>query len=156
FGSKLADGITSLQNRMEDWIGDMPEGYKVVKRMEMKSIPDSVMKGYEVGSGILGGIGDALNGFKLGNFNSNSGLGNIDKVGEVGKIRDSVDIASEDLKMMRELAEMQNIQNFVTLSPTVTVQTGDINNGYDIDTIIARIEQSMEEEIASSAEGVFV
>lgn len=56
---------------------------------------------------------------------------------------------------MRELAEMKNIQNFVSLQPTVSVQTGDINNGYDIDTIIGRIERSLNDEIASSAEGVY-
>ncbi|WP_053374256.1 hypothetical protein [Paenibacillus sp. FJAT-27812] len=80
---------------------------------------------------------------------------NINRVGEVGKINDTVDISSEDLKTMRELAEMKNIQNFVSLQPTVSVQTGDINNGYDIDTIIGRIERSLNEEIASSAEGVY-
>jgi len=80
---------------------------------------------------------------------------NIDRVGEVGKINDNVEISSEDLKTMRELAEMKNIQNFVSLQPTVSVQTGDINNGYDIDTIIGRIERSLNDEIASSAEGVY-
>jgi len=79
----------------------------------------------------------------------------IDKVGEVGKIRDTVDISSEDLKMMRELAEINAIQNFVTLTPTVNVRTGDIRNGYDVDTVIARIEASLTEQIASSAKGVY-
>jgi len=82
-------------------------------------------------------------------------ISNIDKVGEVGKIRDKVDISNEDLKAMRELAEMKSIQNFVTLTPTVQVRTGDIRNGYDVDTIIARIEESLTEQIASSAKGVY-
>ncbi|MFX3636265.1 MAG: hypothetical protein ACE3L7_29765 [Candidatus Pristimantibacillus sp.] len=81
--------------------------------------------------------------------------GNIDRVGEVGKINETVDISSEDLKTMRELAEMKNIQNFVSLQPSISVQTGDINNGYDIDTIIGRLERSLNDEIASSAEGVY-
>ena len=79
----------------------------------------------------------------------------VDKVDEVKKIRDTVDISSEDLKVMRELAEMKSIQNFVTLTPTVNVRTGDIRNGYDIDTIVARIRTTLEEEIASSAQGVY-
>ncbi|WP_341279357.1 hypothetical protein [Paenibacillus sp. FSL H8-0537] len=82
-------------------------------------------------------------------------IANVNKVDEVGKVNDTVDIASEDLKTMRELAEMKNIQNFVSLQPTVSVQTGDINNGTDIDTIISRIERSLNEQIASSAEGVY-
>lgn len=79
----------------------------------------------------------------------------ISRVDEVGKIKDKVDISSEDLKMMRELAEMKNIQNFVTLTPTVSVQTGDINTGDDIDTIIAQITDRLETQIASSAQGVY-
>ena len=81
--------------------------------------------------------------------------GTIDKVNKVGKIEDKVDISSEDLKTMRELAEMKSIQNFVSLTPTVQVTTGPVNNGADIDTIVARIEQTLEEEIAASAAGVY-
>ncbi|MNC81370.1 hypothetical protein D3C75_1344800 [compost metagenome] len=56
---------------------------------------------------------------------------------------------------MRELAEMKNIQNFVTLTPTVQVTTGDVNNGTDIDTIVARIEDVMTEQISTYASGVY-
>jgi tape measure domain-containing protein len=83
------------------------------------------------------------------------GISNIDRVGEVGKINDTVDISSEDLKTMRELAEMKNIQNFVSLTPTVQVQTGDINNGQDVDGIVAVIKETLETEIASSTEEVY-
>jgi hypothetical protein len=92
---------------------------------------------------------------KLNAIQGNYTIPNIDKVGEVGKIKDKVDISSEDLKMMRELAEMKNIQNFVTLTPTVQVTTGPVNKESDIDTIIARIETALTEQIASSAKGVY-
>ncbi|WP_158560603.1 tape measure protein [Paenibacillus contaminans] len=82
-------------------------------------------------------------------------VGKIGEVGEVGKINDTVDISSEDLKMMRELAEMKNIQNFVSLTPTVSVTTGDINNGEDADRIVARIQTMLTEQISSSAQGVY-
>jgi tape measure domain-containing protein len=79
----------------------------------------------------------------------------IDQVGEVGKIRDTVDISSEDLKMMRELAEMKSIQNFVSLRPSVRVQTGPISKDVDFDTVMAKIETVLTEQIASSAKGVY-
>ena len=105
-----------------------------------------------VGSDVLGSSGNDFNNFSnIGTDN----LGNIGRVGEVGKINHTVDISSEDLKTMRELAEMKSVQNFVTLTPTVSVQTGDITNGYDIDTIITRITNVLETEIVSSAEGVY-
>lgn len=80
---------------------------------------------------------------------------NIDKVREVGKINEKVEVSNEDLTIMRELAEIKNIQNFVSLQPTVSVQTGDINNGYDVDTVVERITQRLEEDIASSARGLY-
>jgi hypothetical protein len=80
---------------------------------------------------------------------------NIGKVDKVGKIEKEVDISSEDLKTMRELAEMKNIQNYVTLTPSVQVTTGDINNGMDIDTIVTRIEDLMTEQISTHASGVY-
>ena len=87
--------------------------------------------------------------------NIDDALSSIDHVGEVGKIGDTVDISSEDLKIMRELAEMKNIQNFVTLTPTVSVTTGDIRNGSDADTIVAKIKMMLEKDIASSASAVY-
>lgn len=79
----------------------------------------------------------------------------IGRVDEVGKIQNSVEVDSEDLKMMRELAEMKNIQNFVSLTPTVSVQTGDVRQESDINTIVSRIETMLTEQIASSAQGVY-
>lgn len=79
----------------------------------------------------------------------------IDRVNEVGRINNTVDISSEDLKTMRELAEMKNIQNFVTLTPTVSVTTGDINNGQSVDSIIVKLKTMLETEISSSAQGVY-
>lgn len=99
-----------------------------------------------------------LNAFNRPDINSSAfdmTIPNINKVGEVGKIRDTVDISSEDLKMMRELAEMKAIQNFVTLTPTVQVTTGPISKEVDVDTVIARIERALTEQIASSARGVY-
>lgn len=87
--------------------------------------------------------------------NQTGSLNNVNKVGEVGKIRDKVDISSDDLDMLRELAEIQSIQNFVELTPTVQVTTGNINNSGDIDSIITKIGQKLKEEFVSTAQGVY-
>lgn len=86
----------------------------------------------------------------------NGKLNNIDKVGEVGKIKDTVDVSSEDLKTLRELAEMKNIQNFVTLQPSIQFTgANNYNSGYDMDTIIGRIDDYLQTELASNASGVY-
>lgn len=79
----------------------------------------------------------------------------VDKVGQVDKIKGKVDISSEDLKIMRDIAEMKNIQNFITLTPTVNVKTGNINNSGDLDSIVTKVTKHLEDEVASSAKGVY-
>ncbi|OAB26196.1 hypothetical protein PMSD_26040 [Paenibacillus macquariensis subsp. defensor] len=76
-------------------------------------------------------------------------------IGTVDKIKGKVDISSEDLKVMRDLAEMKNIQNFVTLTPTVQVKTGPITNGDNLDSIVSKITTHLQDSVASSAKGVF-
>ncbi|MGM1048650.1 MAG: hypothetical protein ACQEXX_21260 [Bacillota bacterium] len=79
--------------------------------------------------------------------------GSIDSI---GKVDNSVDVASEDLKVMRDLAEVNAISNMITLTPTVQMTTGDINSGADLDTILSRINRTLEEQFVSSAEGVYL
>ncbi|WP_068778194.1 tape measure protein [Paenibacillus sp. GM2] len=81
--------------------------------------------------------------------------GTIDKVNSVGKIDDTVDIGQEDLKTMRELAEMKSIQNFVTLTPTVSFGDTHVRNESDINEIMDRISKALEEDISASAAGVY-
>ncbi|MEG6521174.1 hypothetical protein [Desulfotomaculum sp. 1211_IL3151] len=85
----------------------------------------------------------------------NANIGEVLKVGGGGQINDKVDIPSEDLAAMRDLAEMKNIQNFVTLTPTVQVTTGDIHQPMDVNKMIRQIEEAMAREMAQNAEGVY-
>lgn len=81
---------------------------------------------------------------------------NVDKVKEVGKIKDTVDISSEDLKIMRELADMKNVQNFVNLTPSINFGDTHVRNESDIDTIISKVTEKLNEDIASSVDSVYV
>lgn len=83
-------------------------------------------------------------------------LPNIDKVKKVGKIEDKVDISSEDLKTMRELAEMKNIQNFVSVKPQLSFGDTHIRKESDLNTLIARITDQLGEEINSSVNSALV
>ncbi|MCW2277730.1 hypothetical protein [Heliophilum fasciatum] len=120
----------------------------------LKAGGQDFIRNFSLSPGAIGGA-NPLNTDILDQWNKNATIAKVGEVGEVGKIGDTVDISNEDLKVMRELAEMKSIQNFVTLTPTVQVTTGDINNGYDVDTIVKKIADTLEEQIASSAEGVY-
>lgn len=81
-------------------------------------------------------------------------IGNVDTVGSVGSIDEDVNIADEDLKFLRDVAEMRYVQNFVTLTPTVAVDAK-ISEKVDVDEVVNRIEDRLETEFEAAAEGVY-
>lgn len=81
-------------------------------------------------------------------------IGNVDHVGSVGSIDEDVNIAEEDLKFLRDVAEMRYVQNFVTLTPTVAVDAK-ISEKVDVDEVVDRIESRLETEFEAAAEGVY-
>lgn len=81
-------------------------------------------------------------------------IGNVDRVGSVGSIDEDVNIADEDLKFLRDVAEMRYVQNFVTLTPTVAVDAK-ISEKVDVDEVVDKIERRLETEFEAAAEGVY-
>lgn len=71
------------------------------------------------------------------------------------EVDNDINIADEDLQLMRDVAEARYVQNFVTLTPTVQVSGNTINEKADIDSIVGEIEYRLESEFAASAEGVY-
>jgi hypothetical protein len=151
----VSDGMKSLMDQLVAPTSD--KDVVNTTRMQQKNWNDSVQSGIGVGQDLSNSLSkfspDSL--AKPYSVPANKNIGNIGEVGKVGKIEDKVDISSEDLKTMRDLAEMKSIQNFVSLTPTVQVTTGDINQGADIDTIVRRIGQQLETEFVSTAQGVY-
>ena len=90
----------------------------------------------------------------LGSFGT-SKIDSIGSVGEVGKIKDEVDISAEDLELLRDIAEMRFVQNFVTLTPQVSLKVENVNENADIDYLLDEAEQRLEEEFVSAAERVY-
>lgn len=70
------------------------------------------------------------------------------------KLTQTVNIADEDLKFLRDVAEMRYVQNFVTLTPTVAVEA-QISEKVDVDEVVERIESKLEDEFTAAAEGVY-
>lgn len=78
----------------------------------------------------------------------------MDKISGAGT-SDTVDMASEDLKMLRELAEMKNIQNFVTLTPQLSFGDTYIRQeGRSIEEIQADLAVALESELEITASSV--
>ena len=171
FGSNLADAVTGWQAGLTDWLGEMPEGYKVLDKMEHLDIGDFGKKGYTAGSDFANGIKSGAAGLFGGVFGNDDPFGiggigttgdfastmkapDIGKVGEVGKISSDVNIAEEDLQLMKDVAEMRYVQNFVTLTPTVAMNA-QVSERVDIDELTGRVADVLIEEVAAGAEGVY-
>ncbi|MDR5586619.1 tail length tape measure protein [Clostridium aquiflavi] len=111
------------------------------------------------GGNVLGGTPSDMGGGSdaLTSAIDNTNLGNNVSEGSeaIKGINDSVEVSNENLDLMNDLAELESLQNFITLTPTVQVTTGDIRKEADIDTIISRIESYMENEMTNSAEGLY-
>lgn len=73
----------------------------------------------------------------------------------VDRVEKPVKVSDDSVKALREVAEMQYVRNFVSLTPTVHVQTGDIKNGDDADSIVRRINKALEEGVNVHAKGVY-
>lgn len=91
----------------------------------------------------------------IGVGDKDKNVAKVGKVGQVDKVKGKVDISGEDLKMMRELAEMKNIQNFVTIKPSVNFGDTHVRHESDINTIVAHITDHLEQSIASSTDAFY-
>lgn len=153
FGSSMADAVNGWRNNMQSWADDTFGKQAVtIERMEKLDVADNFNKGYDFGVDLSNGATQILEDLTTSMNSMGFEGGHIDSV---GSIEDTVDVSNEDLEIMRELAEMESIQNFVTLTPKVNIKTGPVNKDVDIDEIVRRIEKSIEEEMEASTKEVY-
>ncbi|MCY9540915.1 phage tail tape measure protein [Paenibacillus alvei] len=135
---KAAEREQNVRNMLQERQAERDKAAK-----EQKDQADKLKNQNQLNGGISGGKGGTER------------LKGIDEVGKVKKIEGKVDVASEDLKVMRELAEMKSIQNFVTLTPSVSVGKVDIRNGADEKSFVAHITKELQEQMVTAAQGVY-
>lgn len=162
FGSNLAGNITSLQKQMDNWLGEMPEGYKVMKRLETKSYVDSAKSGYNMGANVATGISTELEKMfggldKLDAAFSTNGIkiDAVDTVNNIEKVNGDVDISEESLKLMKDVANMRYVQNFVTLTPTIAQNIGTVNQNADVNQLMSAAGEMLLGEVAAGAAGMY-
>ncbi len=140
----IDQGFNAGKNLFSDGGGDKNKGGFISQTLMSQNLAG----GLEGGKTLEGSASNST----ANNFtNTPKQIDKIGKVDEVGKINDKVDISSEDLKTMRELAEMKQIQNFVTFTPSLSFGDTHVRNPADMETIIARITDTLNQDIASTA-----
>lgn len=153
FGSSMADTLAGWRSNMQSWADDtFGEQAVTIERMEKLDVADNFNKGYDFGVDLSNGAIQIFEDLTTSMNSMGFEGGHIDSV---GSIEDTVDVSNEDLEIMRELAEMESIQNFVTLTPKVNIKTGPVSKDVDIDEILRRIEKSIEEEMEASTKEVY-
>lgn len=153
FGSSFADALAGWRNDMQSWADEnLKEQAVTLERMEKLDVLDNFNKGYDFGVDLPNGATQIFEDLTTSMNSMGFEGGHIDSV---GSIEDTVDVSNEDLEIMRELAEMESIQNFVTLTPKVNIKTGPVSKDVDIDEIVRRIEKSIEEEMEASTKEVY-
>lgn len=123
-------------------------------------VEDAFNSGAAWGDGVVDGINSMLDGFGnevdtsafTGDMNVPAGTAD-DPIHT--NVDNDINIADEDLQLMRDVAEARYVQNFVTLTPTVEVSGNTINEKVDVDYVVDEIENRLSNEIAASAEGVY-
>lgn len=176
FGSNLADAVGNWRNNLEGWSAEvLGENKHQINRMvasdfQMKTfdIKEAYNTGHDWGSNLF-------------NFESNmpepitnnyadlaalSGLGDmanaLDDMKDPGKetakntkkLADSATILEDDLKYLRDLSEREAINRYTTAEIKVDMKNENhINSEMDIDGIIDRFGEKVEEYVEILAEG---
>ena len=161
--SHTASITGTLQNAkagLQNLLGDKPEDYIEIPKMQMKDIGASAMAGYNWGANSkLSNLFDS--GVDNTDYQSlldaaegaNQGAGDTAK--NTGAMKDALDITEEDLKYMRDIAEQEVINRFTTAEIKVDMTNyNSVNSDLDIDGIVDTLAIKVEEQMNISAEGV--
>lgn len=158
----ITSSLDNFKSTLESARDSLKSEEDVVQLMRFKQ--QDLGEGFKIGEKIGAGVVDKVQGIatKIRDMSKltelNLGKNGIDKIGTVGtvnKIKDDVNIAEEDIKLMKELATQKYVQNFVTLTPQVNTKIGKISKDVDSDRLIAKLSTRLIEEIENGAEGVY-
>ncbi|QUH18687.1 tape measure protein [Alkaliphilus sp. B6464] len=171
FGTDWTSGLSSLQDSVLAWgkndnaITLDRNAPTIDSRIEYSGAWDA---GYSLGEG----IDEAVSNFDIGSifesnvpdpsdyangYDTSSIPGNIASTADnTGAIKDSVDISQEDLKYMRDLAEMETVNRFTTAEIKVDMSgmQNIVNNEMDLDGVVNYLGEGVNEAMEKAAEGV--
>lgn len=181
-GGVLSNRMKNFANNLEAPTSD--KNVVSIKRMENKNISDAFGAGNAFGKSMsnkatdgLTGMADKLKGLTdaPGGAGTNSDIsGMMDmpmgmdgsglsanptggKLDKIGKIDDEINIADEDIKLLKDLADRTSIQTFRTLNPTNNFSFGDVTvrEDADIDKIVDKLNKKLQQDADSGTDGVY-
>lgn len=165
YRESITSDLSHLKKGINNWVGEAPEDYWEAPKMEMKSLGDAWNTGYDWGANLFNSdpkevkvdnpFEDIMNGLKdaLGPLEDIADKGGK-TAGNTAKMAKSMDGSGEDLKYLRDLAERDAINRYTTAEIKVDMKNENyINNEMDIDGVIDRFGERVEEVAETLAEG---
>lgn len=171
FGSNMGGKIAGWRSGLKQMTDEMLQkhdpfhgSYQQYLNMELSAkaaglnriaLGDAFSGGYEWGKNLFGGsAAEGLGGF------GDSGI--QESVGETayntGEMRKTLDMTSEDLKFLKDLAERDVINRFTTAEVKIdmTGMTNKISADMDVDDVMRKLTSGVAEAYAFASEGVYV
>lgn len=170
FGSNLGGAVSGWRNSLDGWVDDtFGKGNEIMAKVnaedwhvgERIGYEDAYNSGYDVGKGIGNGISslaDQAKGLYNGLLNGPGGTSlpadTAETAKNTGSMADSLDVTSEDLKYLRDIAEKEIVNKFTTAEIKIDmINNNNINSELDLDGIIDGLADKCIEEMNISGEG---
>lgn len=174
FGSNLSGIVSGLEDSVENFKNGITTEsmitYDRVTKSDFQLDRLEYGKSWDAGNAFGEGIDAKVKGFFNGNGLNLDGYGSGiqstwddigantgNTAGNTARMADSMDMAEEDLKSMRDMAEAEVINRFTTAELTVNMGgiTNQVNSQMDLDGIGSYLEASIFEVLETAAEGVY-
>lgn len=163
----ITTDLENIKGKLGDWVGETPEDYWEAPKMEMKSLGDAWDKGYKWGDNLFSGDpreekkseneknpwDDILNNLGSNPLGTDSPAAK-QTAGNTAKMAKSMEGSVEELKYLRDLSERESINRYTTAEIKVDMKNENhINSEMDIDGVIDRFGERVEEVVSVLAEG---
>ena len=166
----MSGDIAKLIGDVDSWVGESPGSAANLSRyrLQYKNANEYFGQGYNAGVGIensIQGIGryqDSLIGYNPINVGVSGDdwaspiIDGIDVLkGNTSDIADNTKVSSEELKYLRDIAELEVINRFTTAEIKIeNNMNNNINSDRDLDGIVNYITNEMYRAASSTAEGL--
>ena len=171
FGSNLGGTVGGWRDSLGGWVDDtFGKGDEIMAKVNAEdyklggdriAYEDAWNGGYNTGKNISNGISDLANqakglydGLLNGTGGTNLPSDTAETAKNTGDMADSLDITSEDLKYLRDIAEKEIINKFTTAEIKIDMTNNNtINSDLDLDGIMNGLADKCIEEMNISGEG---
>lgn len=170
FGSNLAGAVQGWRDGLSGWVDStFGKGEEIMAKVNAEDYhlerfvySGAWDAGYNWGANLQDSIADKLNfstdlsGIDIPTAADPTALLS-DIADNTDQIADDVELSSEDLELLRDIAERQEINRFTTAEIKIEmINNNTISSEMDIDGVVNLLEAKVQEQMAVAAEGVHI